>query len=140
MKKVMNSAIVYFILAMVSGVFYREFTKWWDFSGATTLSVLHTHLLILGTGVTLLLSFGFKKQQPKHFNRLFFGYNLSFSLMILTLLLRGIVQVMDLNLSAPLNASLSGGVAGLSHIAMAIFLGIFLFAIRKNYLNEIGGK
>lgn len=139
MKKVMNSAIVYFILAMVSGVFYREFTKWWDFSGATTLSVLHTHLLILGTGVALLLSFAFKKQQPKHFNRLFFGYNLSFSLMILTLLLRGIVQVMALNLSASLNASLSG-VAGLSHIAMAIFLVIFLFAIRKNYLNEIGGK
>lgn len=139
MKKVMNSAIVYFILAMVSGVFYREFTKWWDFSGATTLSVLHTHLLILGTGVALLLSFVFKKQQPKHFNRLFFGYNLSFALMILILLLRGIVQVMALHLSAPLNASLSG-VAGLSHIAMAIFLGIFLFAIRKNYLNEIGGK
>ena len=74
MKKVMNSAIVYFILAMISGVFYREFTKWWDFSGATTLNVLHTHLLILGTGVALLLSFVFKKQQPKHFNRLFFGY------------------------------------------------------------------
>lgn len=33
MKKVMNTAIVYFVLAMISGVFYREATKLNDLRG-----------------------------------------------------------------------------------------------------------
>ena len=28
MKRIINTAIVYFIFAMAGGVFYREFTKW----------------------------------------------------------------------------------------------------------------
>lgn len=136
MKKVMNSALSYFIVAMVSGVFYREFTKMADFSGNTTLGVLHTHLLILGTGVALLLAFVFKKEQPKNFNKLFIAYNITFPLMILTMLLRGIVEVKEITLSPALNASLSG-VAGLSHIGMAVCLLLFLLEIRKKYLKEI---
>lgn len=136
MKKVMNSALIYFIVAMISGVFYREFTKMADFSGNTTLGVLHTHLLILGTGVALLLAFVFKKEQPKNFNKLFIAYNITFPLMILTMLLRGIVEVKEITLSPALNASLSG-VAGLSHIGMVVCLLLFLLEIRKKYLKEI---
>lgn len=136
MKKVMNSALIYFIVAMVSGVFYREFTKMAAFSGNTTLGVLHTHLLILGTGVALLLAFVFKKEQPKNFNKLFIAYNITFPLMILTMLLRGIVEVKEITLSPALNASLSG-VTGLSHIGMAVCLLLFLLEIRKKYLKEI---
>ena len=28
MKKILNTAMVYFALAIAAGVFYREFTKW----------------------------------------------------------------------------------------------------------------
>ena len=28
MKKIMNTSLIYFVLAMAGGVFYREFTKW----------------------------------------------------------------------------------------------------------------
>lgn len=37
MKRYMNSAIIYAILAMLGGVFYREFTKCHGFSGKTYL-------------------------------------------------------------------------------------------------------
>ena len=38
MKRYMNSALLYAILAMAGGVFYREFTKFDGFTAKTTLS------------------------------------------------------------------------------------------------------
>ena len=40
MKRIINTAIVYFIFAMAGGVFYREFTKWNGYTEPTTLGVL----------------------------------------------------------------------------------------------------
>lgn len=40
--------MIYAIFALVSGVFYREFTKLNDFTGKTALSVTHLHLYALG--------------------------------------------------------------------------------------------
>ncbi len=51
MKKIMNASLIYFVWAMVGGVFYREFTKWNGYTEPTTLGVLHVHLLLLGTFV-----------------------------------------------------------------------------------------
>lgn len=45
MKRLMLASIIYAVLALVGGVFYREFTK---LNGFTILSVVHTHYLILG--------------------------------------------------------------------------------------------
>ena len=55
MKRYMNTALVYAVLAMVGGVFYREFTKFVGFTGKTTLSVVHTHYFMLGMALFLLL-------------------------------------------------------------------------------------
>lgn len=55
MKRYMNMALVYAILAMVGGVFYREFTKFNGFTGRTTLGVVHTHYFLLGMVFFLLL-------------------------------------------------------------------------------------
>ena len=48
MKKFVNYAFIYAILAMAGGVFYREFTKFCGFTEWTALSVVHTHYFILG--------------------------------------------------------------------------------------------
>lgn len=55
-KKLIDTAFVYAIAAMVWGVFYREFTKFFAFSGKTTLAVTHVHFFALGTLVFLLLA------------------------------------------------------------------------------------
>ena len=55
MKRYMNAALLYAILAMVGGVFYREFTKFQGFTGKTTLSVVHTHYFLLGMVFFLML-------------------------------------------------------------------------------------
>ena len=61
MKKYINRSIIYAILAMVGGVFYREFTKIMGFTGVTALGKVHVHLLVLGTFVYLIISL-FSKQ------------------------------------------------------------------------------
>lgn len=48
MKRLMNVSIVYGVLGLIGGVFYREFTKLNGFTDFTTLSVVHTHYLMLG--------------------------------------------------------------------------------------------
>ena len=48
MKRYINTALVYAILAMIGGVFYREFTKFNGFTAKTTLAFLHTHYFMLG--------------------------------------------------------------------------------------------
>lgn len=48
MKRCINAALLYAVLAMAGGVFYREFTKFNGFTGKTTLSVVHTHYFLLG--------------------------------------------------------------------------------------------
>ena len=45
----------YAILAMIGGVFFREFTKFFSFDGATTLAFVHTHYFALGMIMFLLL-------------------------------------------------------------------------------------
>lgn len=55
MKRYINAALLYAILAMAGGVFYREFTKFNGFTAKTTLSVVHPHYFLLGMVFFLLL-------------------------------------------------------------------------------------
>lgn len=54
MKKLINTSMIYFILALAAGVFYREFTKFNGFSGSTALCRVHTHLFVLGMLIFLI--------------------------------------------------------------------------------------
>ena len=55
MKRYMNMALLYAVLAMIGGVFYREFTKFNGFTGKTALGVVHTHYFLLGVSLILVL-------------------------------------------------------------------------------------
>lgn len=131
MKRFATPALLYAVLALAGGMFYREFTKFQDFSGQTTLSVLHTHYFLLGMVVFLLLlllekSFSFAT--PKT-GRVLAVYHLGLNLTTLMLLVRGIVQVLALPLSAAANGALSG-VAGIGHLLLGVSLILLLVQIR----------
>lgn len=55
MKRYINYSIVYTVLAVLGGEFYREFTKMNGYTAWTTLSVVHTHYFILGMMFFLIL-------------------------------------------------------------------------------------
>lgn len=56
MKKYLNISLIYAILAMVGGVFYREFTKLNGYTGVTALGKVHTHLFLLGIVMFLIIT------------------------------------------------------------------------------------
>ena len=56
MKKSLNYALCYAILAMAGGVFYREFTRANSFDGVTALGKVHTHFFLLGMIVYLIIA------------------------------------------------------------------------------------
>lgn len=138
MKKIMNTSLIYFVLAMAGGVFYREFTKWNGYTEPTTLGVLHVHLLVMGTIMFLLIALFAKVtdlEKNSLFKKFFVLYNVALPFMVVMMLIRGIVQVLAIDLGKMGNGMLSG-FAGLSHIAMMVSLLMLLIALKKEMVKE----
>lgn len=132
-QQLIRNAFVSTIAALCCGVFYREFTKFYGFTGKTTLAFTHLHLMVLGTVLFLLLALfclHTDLAEQKYFRRFHKLYAVSLPFLILMLLVRGIVQTMSLPLSAAANGAIAG-FAGISHILLALSL-IFLFLGLKN--------
>lgn len=125
--------MIYAIFALVSGVFYREFTKLNDFTGKTALSVTHLHLYALGMLFFLIVALLVKStrvEQEKPFKVFLRLYNIALPFMVFMYYVRGITQVLELDLSRALDASISG-IAGLSHILMAVSIYFFYKSLRR---------
>lgn len=137
MKKIMNTSLIYFVLAMAGGVFYREFTKWNGYTEPTTLGVLHVHLLVMGTVLFLLIALFTKitdLEKNSLFKKFFVLYNVALPFMVVMMLIRGIVQVLAIDLGKMGNGMLSG-FAGLSHITMMVSLLMLLIALKKEMVK-----
>lgn len=134
MKKYINIAFVYGVFAMMSGVFYREFTKWNGYTGKTTLAFTHLHLFVLGSVLFLLLAL-FSQitdlEQKKTFQYFLRMYNIALPFMIMMFFVRGIFQTLQIELSSGISAMISG-IAGLSHIMMAIAVVLLFTALQKS--------
>ena len=133
MKRYMNMALLYAVLAMAGGVFYREFTKFNGFTGKTTLSFVHTHYFLLGMVVFLLLlllenSFSFTRTKT---GRVLAVYHVGLNLTAVMLLVRGGTQVVAPTLSSGLNAAISG-ISGIGHILLGVSLVLLLLEIRRS--------
>lgn len=133
MKRYMNMALLYAIFAMVGGVFYREFTKFNDFTGKTTLAVVHTHYFLLGMVFFLLLlllekNFTFTGAKT---GRILVVYHIGLNLTAVMFVVRGVTQVMVPALSSGMSAAISG-MAGIGHILLGISMVSLLIQIRRS--------
>lgn len=136
MKKFFTLAFIYSILALIAGVFFREFTKAYSFTDYTTLSFLHVHLFTLGMFFFLIvgiLDYLFKIQGGFKYLTFIVSYNIGLIITVIMLLVRGIFQVLEINLSKGLDASISG-IAGIGHIILAIGM-IFFFLTLLSKIN-----
>ncbi len=132
MKRYMNTALLYAILAMAGGVFYREFTKFNNFTAKTTLSVIHTHYFLLGMVFFLLLlllekNFSFTSVKT---GRLLVVYHIGLNLTAGMLAVRGVAQVLAPTLSSSVHAAISG-FAGIGHILLGVSLVLLLLQIKR---------
>ena len=132
MKRYMNTALVYAVLAMAGGVFYREFTKFVGFTGEITLSVVHTHYFMLGMALFLLLlllekSFSFTTART---GRVLIAYHVGLNLTAVMFLVRGVTQALGTALSSGMDAAISG-VAGIGHILLGVSLVLLLLQVKR---------
>ncbi|MGO5021638.1 DUF2871 domain-containing protein [Lawsonibacter sp. LCP25S3_G6] len=133
MKRYMNLALLYAVLAMVGGVFYREFTKFNGFTAKTTLGVVHTHYFLLGMVFFLLLlllekSFSFTDAKT---GRILAAYQVGLNLTAVMFVVRGVTQVLGTTLSSGMDAAISG-IAGIGHILLGISLVLVLMQIKRS--------
>lgn len=137
MKKYMNMSLLYAILAMAGGVFYREFTKYNGFTGRTALGVVHTHYFMLGMVFFLLLVLlekNFSFTGPK-IQWVIVTYHIGLNLAAVMLLVRGVTQVLGTTLSSGMSAAISG-VAGIGHILLGTSLVLLLVQIRRRVAKK----
>lgn len=133
MKRYINLSLLYAVLAMAGGVFYREFTKFNGFTGKTSLGVVHTHYFLLGMVFFLLLlllekNFAFTGAKT---GRVLVVYQVGLNLTAVMLAVRGVTQVLGLPLTSGMSAALSG-VAGIGHILLGISLVFVLLQVRRS--------
>ena len=133
MKRYMNTALLYAALAMVGGVFYREFTKFNGFAGKTTLGVVHTHYFLLGMVFFLLLlvlekNLSFTAASTA---RVLAVYHVGLNLTAVMFVVRGVTQVLGTPLSSGASAAISG-IAGIGHIRLGVSLVLVLVQIRRS--------
>lgn len=133
----MNMALLYAILAMAGGVFYREFTKFNDFTAKTTLAVVHTHYFLLGMVFFLLLlllekNFSFTGAKTR---RVLAIYHIGLNLTAVMFIVRGVAQVLvpASSLSSGMNGAISG-IAGIGHILLGVSIILLLVQIRRSVL------
>ena len=133
MKKAVNLSFLYAIFAMVGGVFYREFTKFNGFSGRTSLGFVHTHLFMLGMVMFLLVALlckGTDLSTTKPFGLFWKLYNIGVPVSAVMFVVRGVPQVLGMELSRGMDAAISG-IAGIGHILTGVGIVCFFLALRK---------
>lgn len=138
-KSYLTTAITYALLALLGGVFFREFTKAVGYTGLTTLSVVHTHFFMMGMVFFILLAllenaFGFSN--AKHVQAWIVAYQVGLNITVAGLLARGIAQATQTVLSNGLDASLSG-VSGIGHATLGISLVMILRTVRKAASKQV---
>lgn len=136
MKRYMNMALVYAVLAMAGGVFYREFTKFNGFTAKTTLGVVHTHYFLMGMVFFLLLlllekNFAFTNAKT---GRVLVVYHIGLNLTAVMFVVRGVAQVLGTALSSGMSAAISG-MAGIGHILLGTSLVLVLVQIKRGVLK-----
>lgn len=135
MKRYMNLALLYAVLAMAGGVFYREFTKFKGFTARTALGVVHTHYFLLGMVFFLLLlllerNFSFTVAKTRW---ILVVYQVGLNLTAVMFVVRGVLQVLETELTRGMDAAISG-MAGVGHILLGVSLVLLLLQIRRKVL------
>lgn len=132
MKKCLKISFIYAIAAMAGGVFYREFTKLNGFDGVTVLGKVHTHLFLLGMVMFLLAALfcaHFESLSDKKMFKAFLCvYNIGVPLTAGMMVVRGVLEVLGMELSKGGNGA-GSGMAGIGHIITAVGLILFLLSL-----------
>ncbi len=130
-RRIFNSAAIWTVLGLLSGLGYRELTRTLEFTGKTQLAVAHTHALVLGTVmllIVLLLTRVFSLATDERLGYLLGFWNAGLALTFGMLVTKGTLQVLGNELA---NHKAVAGVSGLGHILLAGSFVVLFLIVRK---------
>lgn len=132
MNRLLVTSFVYMILGLASGLFYREYSKLTGTVGEQSqLSTLHTHLLVLGMLVFLVvlaLEATVRVTGRRSFTVFYWTYNVGLVITVVMMVVRG---VLTLDGADPAGTSAAiPGIAGLGHMLLAVGLIALFVALR----------
>lgn len=122
-------------IGLASGLGYRELTRSTGFSGFTQLAVVHTHALVLGTVVGLLLlalQRLYRLGDDRRFAWFVWVWNVGLGLTASGLAVKGSLQVLD---SAAAESPALAGVSGMGHILLTVAF-VLLFVVLGRQLRR----
>lgn len=129
MRKFLKWSFGYALAGIAGGVLYRELTKLQNYTGATNLSFVHTHLLALGMAWFLIVALMEDRvgvSESNLYRPFMYCYNIGLILTATMLGVRGCWQIAGL----PDNPAISG-IAGAGHILLAAGIILFFAAVLK---------
>lgn len=140
MNKLARASGSYTGLGLLSGIYYRELTRYmkYDRQLPTQLRAVHTHCLALGGLfflIVLLLEKSFTLSGQKHFKKFYVTYNMGLGLTLLAMLVRGTSTVFYGETKMPLVSV----TAGIGHIILTVSFGFF-YNILINAVRQVSNS
>lgn len=130
-------SFVNLIMGLMGGVFYREFTKYYDFNAVNHLGKLHVHMLVLGF-ITMLLLYVIVKRyggsDVKKLKRPVHIFECGLILTVVSMMVIGIYEVVSEGV-ATISIPAISGISGIGHILLAVGLGwtiVKIYNLEKN--------
>ncbi len=123
-RSIAEMSFMYLVLGLAAGVFYREFSKLYNFNLDTTMSTIHVHVLVLGfigMLVIFVISLLLKNKNPdlpSKLKKTLVLWHIGLLITVSILILRGFFDFLGTSSPSGLDAAISG-IAGLGHIVLA---------------------
>lgn len=136
MKKLVKTAFIYAIIAMLCGVIYREGSRFLELTEPNTWSFTHTHFFVLGMFfflIVVILEKEFSLTKDKKFKAFYIIYNIGLIITGIMLWMRGIADITESFYSS--YDKMISGISGIGHILLGIGI-ILFFIILNNKIKE----
>lgn len=134
MLRLLYTSFTFAIVGVFSGLFYRELTKAHDVTdrSATQLPLVHTHFLVLGFMVLLIVivlerAFHLSEAAPNLNTWFYWTWTIGVLVTGGMMLVKGTMTVLGADASSPALA----GVAGLGHLLLTAGIVLLFLALRK---------
>lgn len=123
-KNILSLSITFLIMGLVGGVFYREFTKAYQFTEITHLGKIHVHTLVLGF-LTLFSMYqlvkNYDSEKITHLKKPLRIYIVGLTFTIINMIVIGIYEVVSLGQQIIVRAAIDG-TSGIGHILLGVGL------------------
>lgn len=130
-KNILGLSFTLLIMGLIGGIFYREFTKFYNFTEITHLGKIHVHLLALGfiTMIILyLLTKSYDKKALESLKKPIYTYIGGLSLAVVCMIIIGIFEIVSKG-QKTISLAAIDGISGLGHITLAVDLVLTLVKI-----------